>query len=183
MRGHPVKDLCFVVLAVIAAAIMVGYAADMQSTGERDQDRAARHSAGAREAYEAPAVMDAGYNLARPQAGFNAVAQMVDELVARSFGGAVTVAVPDDELPLVVMEINNWSEARAKQALCFATKLLARAGALESTQGVELRCEEEGQGVEGRQLTLLARGFAARRFACGTLSTSRFLRQCELTRQ
>ena len=183
MRGHPVKDLYFVVLAVIAAAVLVGYAANIQGTGERDLDRSARRSAGAREAYEAPAVVDDGYNLARPQAGFSAVAQMVDELAARSFGGAVTVAVPDDELPLVVMEINDWSEARAKQALCAAAKLLARAGALESKEGVELRCEEAGRGVEGPELTLLAHGFAAKRFASGLLSTTRFLRQCELTRQ
>ena len=128
-------------------------------------------------------ITEGGYNLARPQAGFSAVAQMVDELAVKSFGGAVTVAVPDEELPLLVMEISDWSEARAKQALCAAAKLVARAGGLEDKQGIELRCEETGRGMEGPQLTLLARGSAARRFAYGLLSTTRFLRQCEMARQ
>ena len=182
MRGHPVKNLCFVILAVITAACLVGYAVDMHNSNGGESDRAAHRLLAAREAYENQVTTAGWYNQLRPEPTFNAVARMIDNCAAQSFGGAVTVAVPDDELPLLVMEIRGWNEVRAKQALCAAAKLLARSGVLSDGQGIELRCEEIGRGMEGRQLTLLAKCDAAKQFALGHLSSTRFLRLCELAR-
>lgn len=116
------------------------------------------------------------YNGRRTDTSFRDAVIMVDTLMARGYRGQVTVAIADDDLPLLIVEMPGYTAMRAKQALCRIAKMLAKSGALESKQGIELQCEEAGSDGEGKFVNVYTRLEQARSLMCGSVSQTAFLR-------
>ena len=52
------------------------------------------------------------------------------------------MAIADDHLPLLIMEMPDYSVSRAKQALCRVTKLLVKSGTLDGKEGIKKALDE-----------------------------------------
>jgi hypothetical protein len=101
---------------------------------------------------------------------------MVEDLMRKCYRGQVTVAIADDELPLLIVEMPGYSVGQAKRVLCRVAELLARSGALDGKEGIELQCEEQGSDGEGRFITVCTRLEQARGLTRGSVSQTAFLR-------
>jgi hypothetical protein len=116
------------------------------------------------------------YNSRRSETSFRDAVIMVEDFLTRHYGGRVTVAIADDSLPLLIMEMPDYTTSRAKQVLCRVTKLLVKSGTLDGKEGIELQCEEQGSDGEGRFVNVCTRLEQARGLMCGSVSQTAFLR-------
>jgi len=185
MRKDAGAHVYVTLLVILGLMLLAGYAIHTPSdrevpayrvTAAQAETAPEQRTANLDHAYIGRASEPVWYNGHRTETCFRDAVIMVEDVMRKCYGGQVTVAIADDELPLLIVEMPGYSVGQAKRVLCRVAELLARSGALDGKEGIELQCEEQGSDGEGRFITVCTRLEQARGLMRGSVSQTAFLR-------
>lgn len=185
MRKRAGAHVYVILLVILGLTLLAGYAVHTPSDHEvpayrviaaQAETAEGQHAANIDHAYFGRVSEPVWYNGRRTETSFRDAVIMVERLMTRCYRGQVTVAIADDELPLLIVEMPGYTVSQAKQALCRVAKVLVTSGVLEGKQGIELQCEEQGSYGEGRFISVCPRLEQARGLMRGSVSQTAFLR-------